>query len=112
MEDLLVRGNAFSGKTLIQYYRAMIQRPDRKGVLKNSSVPVLFIIGEEDKTVNLPDVLCQSHLPSIAHVLVWQGVAHMGMLEAPRSSMEALLKFLRHANGHPIEQASPTHPRS
>jgi pimeloyl-ACP methyl ester carboxylesterase len=112
VEELLARGNGFTAKTLRQYYRAMIQRPDRKGVLNDSKVPVLFIMGEQDKTINLQDVLCQSHLPSIAHVLVWQGVAHMGMREVPQLSMEALMKFLRHAKGHPIEQATPPHPRS
>ena len=112
VEELLVRGNGFTANVLRQYYRAMIQRPDRKGVLKDSKVPVLMIIGDEDKTINLQDVLCQSHLPSIAHVLVWQGVAHMGMREVPRLSMEALMKFLQHAKGHPIVPALPPPHRS
>ena len=112
VEELLDRGNGFTAKTLCQYYRAMIQRPDRKGVLNDCKVPVLFIMGEEDKTINLQDVLCQSHLPSIAHVLVWQGVAHMGMREVPQLSMEALLKFLRHAKGQSTVQAHPPLHRS
>lgn len=112
VEELLARGSGFTAKALCQYYRAMIQRPDRKAVLKNSRVPVLFIMGDEDKAVNLSDVLCQTHLPSISHVLVWQGVAHMGMLEVPRSSLEAMKKYLRHAKAHPIEQAAPPHTRT
>ena len=99
--DLLIaRGNGFGGEALLQYYRAMIQRTDHKEVLKGCQKPVLFIIGDEDKTVHLPDVLFQSHLPAISHVYVWNGVAHMGMRENPERSVEALLKYLRHANGN------------
>ncbi len=109
VEELCARANEFSTKALLQYYRAMIQRPDRKAVLRNSKTPVLFIIGAEDKTVLLSDILCQTHLPSISHVHVWQGVAHMGMREKSGSTLEALLKFLRHANGPCIEQVA-AHP--
>jgi pimeloyl-ACP methyl ester carboxylesterase len=100
VELLISRGNGFSGQALIQYYRAMIQRADHKGVLEGYPKPVLYIIGEEDKTVHLQDVLFQSHLPAISHVYIWEGVAHMGMRERPDGSVEALLKYLRHANGN------------
>jgi pimeloyl-ACP methyl ester carboxylesterase len=100
VELLISRGNGFSGQALIQYYQAMIQRADHKGVLEGYPKPVLYIIGEEDKTVHLQDVLFQSHLPAISHVYIWEGVAHMGMRERPDGSVEALLKYLRHANGN------------
>ena len=89
---------AFSARSLISYYRAMMQRPDRKAVLQNFPKPVLFIMGEEDKTVNLQEALSQSHLPRESHVHIWKAVAHMGMREAPEKSNATLLAYLLHVN--------------
>jgi pimeloyl-ACP methyl ester carboxylesterase len=90
--------SAFNAKTLISYYQAMMQRPDRKAILQNFQKPVLFIMGEEDKTVNLQEVLPQSHLPRESHVFIWKEVAHMGMKENPEKSNDSLLEFLLHVN--------------
>ncbi len=80
--QLTEQGRQFSKAALTAYYDAMIARPDRTEVLKNSSVPVLFFIGEEDKAVNPGDMLKQSSLPAVSQVLFVNGIAHMGMLEA------------------------------
>jgi pimeloyl-ACP methyl ester carboxylesterase len=94
---------AFSASTLISYYRAMMQRPDRKAVFDNFHKPVLFIMGEEDKTVNLQEALSQSHLPRESHVHIWKAVAHMGMREAPEKSNATLLAYLQHLNENNCE---------
>ena len=94
---------AFSASAVISYYRAMMQRPDRKAVLENFPKPVLFIMGEEDKTVNLQESLSQSHLPRESHVHIWKAVAHMGMREAPEKSNAALLAYLQHLNENKSE---------
>ncbi len=88
----------FTATTLISYYRAMMQRPDRKAVLQNFPKPVLFIMGEEDKTVNLQEALSQSHLPRESHVHIWKAVAHMGMREAPEKTNHSLFAYLKHVN--------------
>jgi pimeloyl-ACP methyl ester carboxylesterase len=94
---------AFSASTLISYYRSMMQRPERKAVLENFPKPVLFIMGEEDKTVNLQESLSQSHLPCESHVHIWKAVAHMGMREAPEKSNATLLAYLQHLNENNCE---------
>jgi pimeloyl-ACP methyl ester carboxylesterase len=72
----------------------MMQRPDRTNVLKTSTVPVLFIMGEDDNAIPIKDVLEQCHLPgkSYIHVLNYSG--HMGMLEEADKSNKALAQFL------------------
>jgi pimeloyl-ACP methyl ester carboxylesterase len=92
-----------SASTLISYYRAMMQRPDRKPVLQNFPKPVLFIMGEEDKTVNLQEALSQSHLPRESHVHIWKAIAHMGMQEAPEKTNHTLLAYLQHVNENKFE---------
>jgi pimeloyl-ACP methyl ester carboxylesterase len=76
------------------YYRAMINRPDRTEILKSSKVPVLFIIGTEDKAVPMDDVLRQVALPEKSYVHILQNTGHMGMLEATPLLNEYLLNFI------------------
>ena len=93
--DLLTeKGNEFSPEALIQYYNAMIARPDRTATLKNFSKPVLFVIGEHDKAIPVAHSLQQSHLPSISHIHILRSSAHMGMKEEAEKANEILAQFL------------------
>jgi pimeloyl-ACP methyl ester carboxylesterase len=85
-------------RALVSYYRAMMERPDRTDVLKTLGKPVLMVIGEEDKTVNLQDILPQCALPEECHMHIWPGVAHMGMREVPEKALNALSDFMKDAN--------------
>ena len=85
----------FTIETLIQYYEAMIQRPDRTAVLKTVSFPVLFIIGELDQAVPLEQSLRQCHIPKISHIHLLPEVAHMGMIEAPDETVKFIDEFLQ-----------------
>jgi pimeloyl-ACP methyl ester carboxylesterase len=94
MEDLIEQGKQFSAETLVQYYHAMINRPDRTAVLKTSDKPVLFIIGEADTAIPLQASLQQCHLPAMAHVHILS-TGHMGMIEESSTSTEMLESFLQ-----------------
>jgi pimeloyl-ACP methyl ester carboxylesterase len=85
--------------TLEAYYRAMIQRPDRTNVLKQTKVPVLFVIGKEDTAAPVKDVLQQAAHPSISAVHLFDEIAHLGMLEAPEASLVVLDQFIRFCAG-------------
>lgn len=95
VDDLTERGKSFTKEALIQYYEAMISRPDRTAVLKESKVPVLFIIGTEDITAPVDDLLKQVHLPSISFINIIKGVGHMSMLEKPDELNSHLLTFIQ-----------------
>ena len=94
----ILQANQFTDAAIIGYYQAMLARPDRKTVLQNFAKPVLFIMGEDDKTVHLQETLPQSHLPVECHVHIWKNVAHMGMRENPSQANAALQEFLSHVN--------------
>ncbi len=81
VEALIDAAAQFTKEALIQYYRAMINRPNRTAVLKDSRLPVLFIAGTEDKAVLLADVLSQTHLPQRSVINILQGAGHMGIWE-------------------------------
>ena len=95
VDELVEQGKQFSKEALIAYYEAMIGRPDRTGVLKKSTVPVLFFIGEKDKAVSPRDAIEQSSLPVICKVKLVEGIAHMGMLEATDELNECIDEFIK-----------------
>lgn len=95
IQALLQRGSDFSEDALIQYYQAMIARPDRTATLGNFPGRVLFVLGEHDNAVPMHVGLRQCAIPAESHVHILHGSAHMGMWEEVDKSNEILLKFLR-----------------
>ncbi len=91
---LLTISKDISPKVLIQYYEAMILRPDRISVLESFSKPVLFICGKYDSAVPLEVSLKQSHIPCITFFHILTHSAHIGMWEEYRLSSQYLLEFL------------------
>jgi pimeloyl-ACP methyl ester carboxylesterase len=94
VEALIKRGKSFETKALQQYYTIMMNRTDSSDVLKNISIPVLFIIGENDKAVPLQDILPQIPLPKKTFVTRLSNAAHMGFLEEPDKVNQAIEDFL------------------
>ncbi len=84
----------FTAAALVSYYEAMIKRPDRTGVLRNSTIPVLFVAGMFDNAIPYEDVLKQCHLPSLSYIHTLRNSGHMGMLEEPGESTLILKNFL------------------
>ena len=91
---LIEDGKNFTSAALIQYYEAMINRPDRIAVLQNFKKPVLFIIGEHDQAIPLQSSLQQCYLPLQSHVHILSQSAHMGMWEEKDKANEILFNFL------------------
>jgi len=84
----------FSADALVSYYHAMMNRPDRTTVLKNTENPVLFIAGEHDNAIPLNDVLKQCHLPENSYIHVLKNSGHMGMIEETEKANRMLEDFL------------------
>jgi pimeloyl-ACP methyl ester carboxylesterase len=95
VNSLIEDGNKFSKEALQDYYRAMMNRPDRTEVLKNTRTPVLFVIGTEDVAAPMQDVLKQVHLPEIAYIHILENTGHMGMWEASEKLNTAILEFVK-----------------
>lgn len=84
----------FSPTALVSYYEAMIKRPERTEVLKDSHLPILFIMGEHDMAVPLQDSLKLCYLPEKAYIHILHESGHMGMLEESEKSNWILDNFL------------------
>jgi pimeloyl-ACP methyl ester carboxylesterase len=85
----------FTPQALIAYYNAMMDRPDRTSILKNTENPVLFIAGEHDNAIPLNDVLKQCHLPEKSYFHLLKKSGHMGMMEETETANRILEEFLR-----------------
>ena len=94
IENLIDISKYFSAEALIQYYKAMIERPDRTNVLKSFKKPIIFIMGKKDNAVPLQSSLEQCHIPSISHIKILKNSGHMGMWEEKKVANAFLLKFL------------------
>jgi len=95
IDALITSMKRVSGSTLIQYYRAMIQRPDRSKLLEVAPYPVMFIIGQEDEIIKASDTLQLADITRNAYIHVLNNVGHMSMLEAPESFASLLLTFMQ-----------------
>ena len=84
----------FTPQALIAYYNAMMARPDRTSILKNTENPVLFIAGEHDNAIPINDVLKQCHLPEKSYIHVLKKSGHMGMMEETQNANRILEEFL------------------
>ena len=72
----------------------MMQRPDRTELLKTTTLPVLFVLGEYDNAVPVQDGLKLAHLPEKSYIHILHQSGHMGMLEEEDKSNDLLKKFL------------------
>jgi pimeloyl-ACP methyl ester carboxylesterase len=89
---------AFSNEALTCYYQAMMARPDLTSFLETTSLPVLYILGDQDTPVALEDTLPQTKMPKRAYLYVLENCGHMGMLEQPTNFNNAVLDFLDKVN--------------
>lgn len=95
IDDFIRHLNNFSAQSLVSYYEAMMQRPDRTGILKNSTIPVLFILGKYDNAIPLEDNLELCSMAEKAYINILKKSGHMGMLEEPMESDKMLEEFLK-----------------
>jgi pimeloyl-ACP methyl ester carboxylesterase len=94
IDALIEKSKSFTNEAVIQYYRAMISRPDRTHVLKTFPGPILFIIGRQDNAVPFQQSLQQCYLPWQSHVHIFRLSAHMGMWEETDKADHAMRYFI------------------
>jgi len=81
IQEMVERYANFLPDSLVLYLNAMKQREETTRVIMELTKPVLFIVGEEDKSVPVKDALEQCHIPRISYIHILTNTAHMGMIE-------------------------------
>ena len=94
IEKHIEYASQFPPEALIAGMQAICNRPDRRLILKALRVPVMFIIGEKDKSVSPADSKSQIMMPKFFSSSILDNVAHMGMVEESEHCLAFLEKFL------------------
>jgi pimeloyl-ACP methyl ester carboxylesterase len=68
-------------------------RDDRSSLLQNLTIPVLFIVGMKDSKAPLTRIWEMIALPAISESLLLKDVGHMGYIEKPEVTLQAILHF-------------------
>lgn len=84
-----------SKQSIIASLEGMKDRPHRDMILGLAHFPVMMVIGEHDNVLPSDQLLEQADLIKNKHILYLEHDGHMGFLESPRVSNDALKKFLR-----------------
>lgn len=95
IKEIIDRFTNFPDASLVHYYEAMMQRPDRTQVLRSFPRPILFVLGEQDTAIPLSDGLNQCHMPGLSYIHILRNSGHMGMIEETEKSGKILIKFLQ-----------------
>ena len=95
IEEHIGASHNFSDAALVCYYKSMMARPDRSHLLKQTPLPVIFILGKYDTAVPMEDGLKQCHLPPVSYIHVLEESGHMGMIEETKKTNQILNEYLK-----------------
>lgn len=95
LEDLAEQVCITEDEGIVALLNGMIGRKDQNDMLRASSVPQLFILGREDEYIpqEAAERMVAAH-PG-ARVVWLEHAGHMGFLEEPEATAQAILDFVR-----------------
>ncbi|MBC7554294.1 MAG: alpha/beta hydrolase [Taibaiella sp.] len=96
VEEQLTTAMSVQENALINFYQAMIERPDRSKLLINASYPVQWIMGAQDKVIPEQKVLPFTCHAPVNFVTIYPDGAHMSMIENPGQLQADLKEFIQY----------------
>jgi pimeloyl-ACP methyl ester carboxylesterase len=81
-------------QVLINYTESMKNRADSADWIKETAIPILYIIGDADKAIPFEKSMQQCHLPNISYIHILKNVGHMGMFEANKCFNQYINAFV------------------
>jgi pimeloyl-ACP methyl ester carboxylesterase len=94
---LIEKASTMSTRAINASQRGMMERQDKRDVLRNADYPVLFIAGKLDTRIPYDKVLEQITLPKDTIALLLHDIAHMGYLEAEEKTLYTIKCFVEGA---------------
>ncbi len=80
-------------EAIVAALSGMRDRANQLQYLLLAEIPILFIIGKQDSRMPYNQVLAQAVIPSHSEILLLEDVGHMGFIEAPDITLQALKHF-------------------
>jgi pimeloyl-ACP methyl ester carboxylesterase len=78
---------------IIAALTGMRDRPNQLQYLLLTDIPVLFIIGKQDSRMPYTQLIAQAVIPFHSEIMLLEDVGHMGFIEAPGKTLQALKHF-------------------
>ena len=96
IQERIEEGLKLPAASLIAFYNAMIDRPERLEVLRSAHFPIQWIMGKEDATIPWRASLQQSSLSDVSFVGLYDDCGHMSMIEQKKLLQKDLLMFVEY----------------
>ena len=80
-------------EAIIAALSGMRDRPSQHQFLLKTKIPVLSILGKQDSRMPFNQLMIQATIPSHSEILLLEDVGHMGFIEAPGKTLQALKHF-------------------
>jgi pimeloyl-ACP methyl ester carboxylesterase len=80
-------------EAIVAALAGMRDRPEQLQFLLRAKIPILFIIGKQDSRMPFSQLLAQAVIPSHSETLLLEDVGHMGYIESPVKTVQAIKHF-------------------
>ncbi|MFI5196144.1 MAG: alpha/beta fold hydrolase [Chitinophagales bacterium] len=84
--------------SIVNFYTAMMQRPDRTNVLEKAVFPIQWIAGINDNLISYKKILEQCYKSDINFVSFYNNCGHMSMFEVPGQLISDLREFINYCD--------------
>ena len=108
IDDLVEQVHITEDEGIVALLEGMIERPDRNEMLRASRVPQLFILGKHDNYIPLEAAERIVAANPQAQVVWLENSGHMGFIEEPRKTADAILDFVLHGESADAPSAEQT----
>lgn len=98
IDDLVEQVHITEDEGIVALLGGMIGRPDRNEMLRASKVPQLFILGKHDNYIPLEAAENIVAANPQAQVVWLENSGHMGFIEEPQKTADAILDFVLHGD--------------
>ncbi len=95
----LASGNPAEG--IVALLNGMMVRPRRTSVIEKGEVPLLWILGRDDRYFSPEAAMRSIRIPDNAQVVILEKSGHLGFIEEPGPSAELISAFARKLNWKP-----------
>lgn len=86
-------GTAIPSEVVIGLFKSILDRCDSYGLLRETDVPVQYILGTEDTATPLKEILPQVAMPATCMVRIYEGCGHGAFEEMPQQLAEDIVNF-------------------
>lgn len=95
IQQLIQRASKMPKEGVMAALEGMKTRKDQTALLKTTKLPILFIIGLKDSRAPITRIWEMISMAAVSEILILRDCGHMGYIEAPENTYEAIAGFAK-----------------